>query len=581
MKLKTYTASTMAQALAQVRKDLGPDAQIVHTRTYKAGSWFGIGGRAVVEITASSPAPAPKRPTPQPRRQRPLPPKPTRQPELEPKPAPKQAPAAREPIEHAPEITVPRRTRVSATTKPDDRAALFSDEVSSPRPIRFSARPAAHEAIDISPVHSPEPVEPEAPKQEEPERDPIDGTQFASSWIETSDRSTPEIQDEIDSDSAPIDAFSIEDADEDTSEDIIESAAPEPVFDAPEPELHDEQDEQSADELRDKLASLERMMSSVLESTRRTDFTLARAAGRDPSNATTLGGPLGALHAQLVENEVPIDLADSFANEVRATLEHDELADARAVQHALLGAIERSISTIGSLAAQDDEPTHQPGTPRVVALIGPTGVGKTTSVAKIAAGAKLRAGKRVGLVTSDTYRIGAVEQLKTYADIIDLQLRVANNPDEMRTSIDALQNCDLVVVDTAGRSQHNSDKLSELRDLLESARPDEIHLVLSTTVSPKVLQSTADKFKDLDPDRCVLTKLDECVSTGLLARIDELVGLPISFVTTGQEVPDDLRPARAPRLARAVLEGPGAIIGTNTPRATYDPPNHKGLGEES
>jgi flagellar biosynthesis protein FlhF len=553
MKLKTYTAATMAQALAQVRKDLGPKAQIVHTRTYKAGSWFGIGGRAVVEITASSPAPAPRqRPSTTPRREHA--PEPIAQPAREPEPA---------------EITIPRRARVSASTRPaDDRAALLDDEPRTPHERRPAPRSVSLEPAPTAIDDAPEP-------------DPIERTAFAASWITT----TKDTATDAPASDEP-EPVSVEPGD--TNDSRIEASEPKPAFaafDTDGDEASDSDDgadnEHATNELRDKLESLERMMSSVLESTRRTDFTLARASGRDPSSSATLSGPLGAFHAQLVENEVPIDLADTFADEVRATLDHDELRDDRAVRHALLGAIERSIPTIGSLAAQDNEPTPEQGTARVVALIGPTGVGKTTSVAKIAAGAKLRAGRRVGLVTSDTYRIGAVEQLKTYADIIDLELRVANNPDEMETSIRALANCDLIVVDTAGRSQHNSDKLSELKDLLAAARPDEIHLVLSSTVSPKVLKSTADKFLELNPDRCVLTKLDECVSTGLLARVDELVGLPISFVTTGQEVPDDLRAARAPRLARAVLDGPGALCSNSDPRATYDPPDPQGPGEES
>ncbi len=557
MKLKTYTAATMAQALAQVRKDLGPKAQIVHTRTYKAGSWFGIGGRAVVEITASSPAPAPRqRPRATPRRE--PAPEPIAHPAREPEPA---------------QITIPRRARVSASTRPaDDRAALLDDQ---PRDTRLTPRTPAPDPAPTTIDDAPEPA-----------RDPIERTAFAASWLTTTDDSQPDAPSNNEPAFDEPEPVSMEP--DETDDSRIEASEPKPEFvfvDTDDDESSESDDgadnEHATHELRDKLESLERMMSSVLESTRRTDFTLARAAGRDPSSSATLAGPLGAFHALLVENEVPIDLADTFAGEVRATLDHDELRDERAVRHALLGAIERAIPTIGSLAAQDDEPTPEPGTARVVALIGPTGVGKTTSVAKIAAGAKLRAGKRVGLVTSDTYRIGAVEQLKTYADIIDLELRVANNPEEMSACIRALANCDLIVVDTAGRSQHNSDKLSELKDLLAAARPDEIHLVLSSTVSPKVLKSTADKFLGLDPDRCVLTKLDECVSTGILARVDELVGLPISFVTTGQEVPDDLRAARAPRLARAVLDGPGALCSNSDPRATYDPPDPQGPGEES
>ena len=115
----------------------------------------------------------------------------------------------------------------------------------------------------------------------------------------------------------------------------------------------------------------------------------------------------------------------------------------------------------------------------MVALVGPTGVGKTTTVAKLAANFKLVHGLRVGLVTVDTYRIAAVEQLKTYAEIIDLPLAVANDPGQMSQAIDELGAVDMVFIDTAGRSPRDEVKIRELADFMTQARPDEVHLVLS------------------------------------------------------------------------------------------------------
>ena len=125
----------------------------------------------------------------------------------------------------------------------------------------------------------------------------------------------------------------------------------------------------------------------------------------------------------------------------------------------------------------------RPGNRKVVALVGPTGVGKTTTIAKIAANFRLRDKKTVGLITADTYRIAAVEQLRTYAEIIDLPLEVVTTPREMRRAVLQMEHLDLVLIDTAGRSPHDELRLHELRALLREANPDETHLVLSTDVA--------------------------------------------------------------------------------------------------
>src|SRR5205814_8215773 len=131
------------------------------------------------------------------------------------------------------------------------------------------------------------------------------------------------------------------------------------------------------------------------------------------------------------------------------------------------------------------------GRPLTIALIGPTGVGKTTTVAKLAATYKLRHGKRVGLVTTDTYRIAAVDQLRTYAEIIGLPLKVALSPTEMTTVCQGLSECDVILIDTAGRSQREAARLDELRQLLAAAKPHQTHLVLSSTACEAVLLEAA------------------------------------------------------------------------------------------
>ena len=125
-----------------------------------------------------------------------------------------------------------------------------------------------------------------------------------------------------------------------------------------------------------------------------------------------------------------------------------------------------------------------------MALIGPTGVGKTTTIAKLAATLKLRESHTVGLITIDTYRIAAVDQLKKYADILDIPLRVVGSPEELRAAIEAMSDREFILIDTAGRSPSDTLKLQELKNFLNIAGPDEVHLVLSSTATQESVMQT-------------------------------------------------------------------------------------------
>jgi flagellar biosynthesis protein FlhF len=187
--------------------------------------------------------------------------------------------------------------------------------------------------------------------------------------------------------------------------------------------------------------------------------------------------------------------------------------------------------------------TH-PGDRRIVALVGPTGVGKTTTVAKLAAGFRIEARRKVGLVTIDTFRIAAVQQLKAYAEIMDLPMEVVENPEQMRPAIDRLGDVDLVLIDTAGRSPRSDARIDQLVELLGSAQPDETHLVLSATSSASVIQTALRGFAPVRPTSTILTKLDEAPHTAAvlsaIAATDHSPGVPVSYITNGQQVPDDI-----------------------------------------
>ena len=195
----------------------------------------------------------------------------------------------------------------------------------------------------------------------------------------------------------------------------------------------------------------------------------------------------------------------------------------------------------------------EPGQRRLVALVGPTGVGKTTTIAKLAANFRLKEKRKVGLITVDTYRIAAVEQLRTYADIIDLPMAVVSTPREMREAVARMSDLELILLDTAGRSPRDEVKIQELKTLLTEANADEVHLVLSATAGASSLVRTAQQFAAAGTTALLLTKLDEVDGLGNLPPLLRSSRLPISYVTHGQNVPDDIEAAASRRLARAVL----------------------------
>ena len=182
---------------------------------------------------------------------------------------------------------------------------------------------------------------------------------------------------------------------------------------------------------------------------------------------------------------------------------------------------------------------------RIVALLGTTGVGKTTTLAKIAARFVLDTNSSLALITADTYRISAVEQLKTYSDILGLPLEVVYTPQELSAAIEQHKNKDLILIDTAGRSQHNDFQMKELVDFLTVNPRIEKHLVLSSTTKLTDAQEILKRFSAAAPEKIIITKIDETGSLGMVLNLLRNENLSMSYVTTGQSVPDDIEVASA------------------------------------
>ncbi|KUK13817.1 MAG: flagellar biosynthesis protein FlhF [Synergistetes bacterium] len=194
------------------------------------------------------------------------------------------------------------------------------------------------------------------------------------------------------------------------------------------------------------------------------------------------------------------------------------------------------------------------GGTQVVAFVGPTGVGKTTTIAKLAAIFALFEEKKVALVTADTYRIAAVEQLKTYAKIIGIPIEVVFTPQEVRRAIEKHLDAEIILMDTAGRSHYDSMKMSELKSYIEASSPDEVHLVLSLNTKYKDLEEIVKRFSCVPINKMVLTKLDETSTFGNILNLVRDFSIPVSYVTNGQDVPKDIEVADPYKLSEVVLK---------------------------
>jgi flagellar biosynthesis protein FlhF len=219
-----------------------------------------------------------------------------------------------------------------------------------------------------------------------------------------------------------------------------------------------------------------------------------------------------------------------------------ESLDQESAALALTGALEQMGAKAGPVKVA---PTGQ----TVVALVGPTGVGKTTVVAKLAAAQAIDMGRRVGVITLDCQRIGAVEQMRIFTDIIGVPMEAASDVKSFSGALQRLGSCELVLVDTRGAGYHQADILSELQTMFKTCPALSIQLVLSAGTQSADLDATVRLFKPLGVDGLLFTKLDECTCCGNL--INQLVktAIPVSYISDGQQIPEDLFPATIRRLA--------------------------------
>ncbi|BBF42967.1 flagellar biosynthesis protein FlhF [Lachnospiraceae bacterium KM106-2] len=253
---------------------------------------------------------------------------------------------------------------------------------------------------------------------------------------------------------------------------------------------------------------------------------------------------------QLTKNEVTEENAMQIISEVEGTFKKDA-----AIDNILAGVYQKIVLKLGT--PKTIQLDQERAKTKFVFFIGPTGVGKTTTIAKIASTMKLNEQANVGLVTFDTYRVAAVEQLRTYANILGIPLTVAYSYKDMEVIKEKYSDYDLVLVDTAGRSHKNKEQCYDIKNVINSIDDDQkdIYLVLSATTKYKDLVRIIDTYKEIANFSVIFTKLDETTCLGNILNIKMLTNAPLSYTTSGQNVPDDINVLNTQEIAKQLLGG--------------------------
>ena len=458
MQVRTVRASSVKEAMEQIKDELGSDAVLLHTKKYREGGV--LGGAEMIEVTAA-------------------------------------VDETQARVPHTPSVYVPP----AAPILPSNVLNQYRmNELPTDGATAMPARGLVS-AYDTYGAESPmaEPyaaaVLPNASQPAAPSAPAVLPPQPAAPAYETAPAPVP-----------PSDGK------------MIPSHEEVPVM----------QDDESAERIRlleDELAQMKTMLASMI-------------AANQPKEIVTIQD---ALRRQDVRSELCEDLAGKVPV---ADVNLDSL-DPRAGS-VLSGYLSQVMKFTDGLT---------PGArgSRVFAFIGTTGVGKTTTLAKVAAHFVLEQNLKGALITADTYRISAVEQLKKYAEILGLPVEVVYSAADLKKAIARHRSKDFILVDTAGRSQYNEFQMDELKDLLTAHSRMEKHLVVSATTKEADVAEIMKRFSVCKPDRIIFTKTDETRTIGMVLNLLAGSELPLSFLSNGQSVPDDIIPATAERFAELLL----------------------------
>lgn len=260
----------------------------------------------------------------------------------------------------------------------------------------------------------------------------------------------------------------------------------------------------------------------------------SRRAQPQAANNGSSSGMLKALHHQLLGQDVQRSIASALIEEIQRIPGIEGLFGRRQIREYLKDLLEEMGMGFHPVGAGSQAP-------KLIAFVGPPGVGKTATLAKLASRHAAAGKLKVALIAMDGYRIGAVEELRILADIIDVPVAVLNTPAALRATLKRFRKYDVVYLDTAGIGFHDQDRLTELQSALAKVKRKEVHLLLNATTRERDMAATIERFSSL-PIACMgFTHLDECSTHGVLINIMSKFKLPLSILSNGQHIPEDLQ----------------------------------------
>ncbi|MDR1064947.1 MAG: flagellar biosynthesis protein FlhF [Oscillospiraceae bacterium] len=286
--------------------------------------------------------------------------------------------------------------------------------------------------------------------------------------------------------------------------------------------------------LNNRLDSLEKLLGGFMDK-----FSMVK---RD----ITFDYPEGveALAVKLIENQVREELVHSLCRDAVSVLQSRPDASPGEVMRQL----------ITEQFGPGEPISHKKFKRRVVLVAGATGVGKTTTIVKLAANFSIKQKKKVGIINTDSYRIGAQEQLRTYADILDMPVKMVYNPEEITEALAEMQDRDIVFIDTAGKKPGDAAQQEDMEGITRLAQPDDTLLCISAATSFSSMREIVDAYAFFGDYKLLITKLDETKSRGMLLNLVWYSKKRVSYVTTGQTVPDDVEPVNADEIASSLIK---------------------------
>lgn len=276
---------------------------------------------------------------------------------------------------------------------------------------------------------------------------------------------------------------------------------------------------------------------------RQTVESLVYSIENNRDEASVYPDEVKALHRRLLENGLDYENTTKILSELMR--EHSKLEGRMNYEDLLVKIIKKHLGPVKPITLNKKQ--------KIVIFVGPTGVGKTTTLAKIAAQYALVNKEKIGLITADTYRIAAVEQLKTYSEILGIPLKIIYDGSEIVEAVEDYYDKELILVDTAGRSHKNGDKIQELKEMLGQVNDPEIFLVLSSTTNKATIDGIIDTYQFINDYKLIFTKLDESDNYGIVMSTCYDKKNPLSYITTGQSVPEDIKLANIEEIAKSLL----------------------------